>query len=112
MTDLLEVIVENSGEANPKRPIKAFTDDFTAEAVGKAINKKGFGLVGLSWPALAGLTLTIKVGLTAGTLRTHDAVSIDVNLAGATSISDLAEWPFIQINLSGSGTGLIEIALS
>jgi hypothetical protein len=102
-----------TGQANPLRPVKGVTATFTADANGPIIDKRGFGLVGVSWPALAGRTLTWKVGITSALLRDHSSASINLATAGATSLSDLAEWPFIQPIIGGGAiTDSLVLALS
>lgn len=114
MSSLTEVIDQIVGQANPGRPTKGVRANFVAESTGPAINKKGFGLVGVSWPALAGRMLTFHVSLeVAGTYRLHSTAAIDMATAGATSLSDLAEWPFIKPVVTGGNiTDSIDIALS
>jgi len=114
MTTEAQTMVKEQGGVGVRRPSRGLTQTFTAETDGLVINKKGYGLVGISWPAVAATeTITFKVGLTAATAtKVHDAISIDVENAGATSISDLAEWPYIQIIFSANATGAVEVALS
>ena len=50
-TTSVETLDEISGSSAPKRPTKAFTQTFTAGTDGLVVDKRGFGLVGVSWPA-------------------------------------------------------------
>jgi len=100
--------------AFPLRTTKGETQTFTAETDGLVINKRGYSLMGVSWPATGvGVLLTVKVGLTIATCtRVHASISIDVETENSISISDLAEWPCVQLIFSANITGDVEIAFA
>jgi len=111
MTSEALVFPDTCNNTHPKRAYEVKEHTFSAETDGPIINKLGFGLLGISWPAGSG-TLTFNVGVRSGSLRAHDGISIDASSENATSISDLAEWPFVQPIFSSAVTGVVPIALS
>jgi len=113
MVTTVKTIKQKKGFVNPKRAFRGETQTFNNETDGDVIDKRGFGLLGINFPnAGPGQTVRFKVGLTPTPSRFLRNVTIDVSTEEGESISDLAEWPFIQPIFSTAITGDVEFALS
>lgn len=101
------------GNANPQRAYEGGRISYTAETDSPSIDKRGYGLVGISFPAFTTATqATFQVSMDDITFRAHETAAVDVTAAGAVSKSDLAEWPYIKVILDAADTGNVDIVFS